>query len=68
MTQWHPQQLHLWPIVAAAMAVIIVNCVVVVDAAATILSLASMVVVKTPSPPLPLTAASIHDKFYCRHQ
>ncbi len=51
MMQLHQQQWLLWPMVAAAMAVIIKNCAVVVDVAATIPSLVSMVVAKITSPP-----------------
>jgi hypothetical protein len=54
--------------VAAVMAVVIVNCAVVVDATATIPSLALMVVAKTPWPPLPSTIASIDNDCYCRRQ
>jgi hypothetical protein len=66
MTQWHWRQWHLWPMVAAAMVVIVFNCAVVVDAAATIPSLLSTVAAKTPLPLLPLTTASIDDDCYCR--
>jgi hypothetical protein len=66
MKQWHLQRLHLWLMVAAAMVVVIVNCAVAVDAAATIPSLASMVAAKRQSMPLPLTAASINMDCYCR--
>jgi hypothetical protein len=43
----------------------ILNCPVVVDAAATILSLALTVAAKTPLPPPPLTTAFIGDGCYC---
>jgi hypothetical protein len=65
MTQWHPQQWHLWPMVAVAMAVVIVNCAAAVDAAATIPSSGLMVAAKTPLHLLPLTTASIADDCYC---
>jgi hypothetical protein len=57
MAQWHPWHWRLWPMVVAAMLVIVVNSAVAVDAATTIPSLALMVAAKTPSPLLPLTAA-----------
>jgi hypothetical protein len=65
MTQWHPQQWQLRPMVAAAMAFIVLNCAAMVDAATTFPSLASMAVAKTPLPPPPSTAASIDDNCYC---
>jgi hypothetical protein len=33
MMQWHYQQWRLWPMVAAVMVVVVVNCAAVVDAA-----------------------------------
>jgi hypothetical protein len=53
--------------VAEAMAVVIVNCAAVVDAAATIPSLASTVAAQMLLPPLPSTAVFINDNFYCCH-
>jgi hypothetical protein len=35
LTQWHPRQWHLWPMVAESMAVVVVNCAAAVDAATT---------------------------------
>ncbi len=66
MKQWHPQQWRLWPMVAAAMAVVIVSCAAVVDATTTVLPLASTAAAKMPLPPLPLTAVSIDNHCYCR--
>jgi hypothetical protein len=67
MPQWYWRQWCLWLMVAAAMAVIVVNFSVVVDAAATILSLGSTAVAKTPLLLPPLTATSINDDCYhCR--
>ncbi len=40
MMQWHRQRWRLRPMVAAAMAVVVVNCTAAVDATATIPSLA----------------------------
>jgi hypothetical protein len=51
--------------VEAAMAVIIINCTPAVDAATTILSLASMAAAKMPLPLPPSTAASINNNCYC---
>jgi hypothetical protein len=65
MMQWHLQQWHLRPMVAAAMAVIVINCAAVVDAVATIPSTVLMVAAKMPLPPSPLTATSINNDFYC---
>ncbi len=65
MTQWHPRQWRLWPMVAAAMAVVIVNCAVAFDATATIPSLVLMAAAKMALLPLPLTATSIDDDYYC---
>jgi hypothetical protein len=53
--------------VVVAMAVVILNYPVAVDAAATIPSLALMVVEKMPLPPPPSTAASIGNDCYCSH-
>jgi hypothetical protein len=64
--RWHPQQWH-WPMVAAVMAVVVVNCATVVDAAATIPSLVLMVAAKTPLPLLPSTATSIENGYYFRN-
>jgi hypothetical protein len=64
MMQWHWRRWHLWPMVAAVMAVVIINCAVAVDATATIPSSALMVVAKTPSPLLPLTLAFIINDCY----
>jgi hypothetical protein len=67
MTQWHWRQWLLWPMVAAAMAVVILNCPAVVDAAAIIPSPALTAAAKTPSPPPPSAAASIgNDCYRCR--
>jgi hypothetical protein len=52
--------------VAAMMVVVVVNCAVAVDAAATIPSLALMAAAEMPLPPLPSTLASINDNCYCR--
>jgi hypothetical protein len=68
MTQWHPRQWHLWPMVLAATAVLVINCAVVVDAAATIPSSALLAAAKTPSPLPPSNAASIDNDCYCCHQ
>jgi hypothetical protein len=65
MTQWHPQQWHLWPMVTVAMGVVVVNCAAAVDAAATIPLSVLMVAAKTPSLPPPWTAASINNNCYC---
>jgi hypothetical protein len=54
--------------VAAAMAVVVLNCLAAVDAAAIIPLLASMAVAKTPLPPPPSAAASIGNECYCSHQ
>ena len=62
-TGWHWQQWLLQPMVAVAMAVIVINCALVVDAAATILSLLWRVAAKTPLPLLPSTVAAVND--YC---
>jgi hypothetical protein len=67
MTQWHPRQWHLCPMVAAAMVVIVVNCAAVVSTAATIPSLPSMAAAKMPLPLPPATAASINNNCYCHH-
>jgi hypothetical protein len=53
---------------AALMVVFVVNCAVVVDAAATIPSLTLTAAAKTPTPPLPSTAASIDNDCYQRRQ
>jgi hypothetical protein len=66
MMQWHLRQWHLGPMVAVVMVVDIVNFAAVADGAFTIPSLTSMAAAKMPSPPLPLTAASINDNCYCR--
>jgi hypothetical protein len=66
MTQWHPQQWCLWPIVVVAMAVFVVSCAAAVDAAATILSLVSMAAAKMQLPLPPSTTASINNSCYCR--
>jgi hypothetical protein len=58
MTQWHQWQWHLW-LMAPAMAVLVINCAAVVDAAATILSLASTVAEKNNIP-----AATIDRHFH----
>jgi hypothetical protein len=68
MMQWHPQRWRLWPMVAAAMVFIIVNCAVAVDAATTNPSLVSMAAANTQSLPLTSTATSIDNDYYCRHQ
>jgi hypothetical protein len=68
MMQWHRQQWHLWPVVVAAMAVIVLNCAAAVDAATTILSSATAAAAKTPSPLPPLTAASIGNDCNCHCQ
>jgi hypothetical protein len=65
MTQWHWQQWPLWPMMAARMAVVVVKCAAVVDAATTIPSLALMAAAKMPLPLPPLTIASIDDDCYC---
>jgi hypothetical protein len=52
--------------VAAAMAVVVVNCSAVVDPNATIPSLASMAAAKTPLPMLPSASAFINNNCYCR--
>jgi hypothetical protein len=57
----------LWLMVAAGMAVVMVNCSSAVDAAATIPSLALTAAAKMPLPLPPSTAASIDNKCYCRH-
>jgi hypothetical protein len=54
--------------VAEAMVIVVVNCAVAVDTAATIPSLTLMVVAKMPSLPPPSTAAPINDNCYCCHQ
>jgi hypothetical protein len=59
MMQWHRQQWLLWLMVAVAMVAVVLNCPMVVDAAATIPSLASMAAAFMPSTPPPSTAASI---------
>jgi hypothetical protein len=64
MSQWHWRQWLLRPMVAAAMAVVILNCPAVVDAASIIPSLASTAVAKTPLLPPPLATASIGDDCY----
>jgi hypothetical protein len=61
MTQRHRRQWCLWPMVAAAMVVVTINCAAVVGATTTIPSLALTKAAKTPLPPLPSTAASIKD-------
>jgi hypothetical protein len=68
MIQWHPLQWGLWPMVAVAMAVFLVNCLVVVDVFTTIPSSALVAAAKTSLPPSPLTTASIINNSYCRHQ
>jgi hypothetical protein len=65
MMQWHQWQWLLRPMVAAAMAVVVLNCPVAVDAAATIPSLASMAAAKKPLPPPPSIIASISNDCYC---
>ncbi len=65
MTKLYPLQWPLRPMVAAAMAVIVVNCAGAVDAATTIPSMASTAVAKTPSPPLPLTMTAFAVIDYC---
>jgi hypothetical protein len=60
------QRWRLWPMVVAAMAEFIVNCVAAVDAAATIPSSTLMAAAKSPSLPPPSTAASINDDRYHR--
>jgi hypothetical protein len=52
--------------VAAAMAVVIVNCAAAVDAVATIPSSTLMAMAKTPLPPLQSIAAFINNDCYCR--
>jgi hypothetical protein len=64
MTQWHWWQWLLLPMVAVAMAVVVLNCPMAVDAAATILSSALTVAAKTPLPPPPSNAASIGNDCY----
>jgi hypothetical protein len=54
--------------VVVAMAVIVLNCPVAVDAAAIILSLALTVAAKTPLLLPPLAATSIGDDCYCSCQ
>ncbi len=66
MVQWHWQQWHLQPMVVVAIAVVIVNCTVAVDATATIPSLALMAAAKMPLLPPPSTIASINDDCYHR--
>jgi hypothetical protein len=61
MMQWHCQQLRLWPMVATAMVVVVVNCAAAVGAAATIPSSALTAAAKMPLPLLPSTATSIED-------
>jgi hypothetical protein len=51
--------------VVAVVAVLIINCAVVVDATATIPSSALMAAAKTPLPPPPSTVASNDDDCYC---
>jgi hypothetical protein len=69
MMQWQHQQWCLWPMVAAAMVVVAVNCAAAVGAAATIPSLELTAVAKTPLPPPGSTAASNEDDCYlCRQQ
>jgi hypothetical protein len=68
MTQWHWQQWRLWPMVAAAMAVVVVNCATAVDATATIPSSVLMTAAKTPLRPPPLIVISIDNDCYCRRR
>ncbi len=67
MMQWHPWQWSLRPMVVAAMAVVVINCAVEVDAATIILSLALMVTAKSPLLPPPSNVSSINNNCYCRH-
>jgi hypothetical protein len=60
MTQWHRQQWRLWQMVAAAMAVVVVNCAAAVDATATIPSSALTAAAKA------ITAAAIDCCFHQR--
>jgi hypothetical protein len=64
MMQWHWRQWLLWPMVAATIMIIILNCPVAVDVTANIPSMALTAAAKTPSLPPPSTAASIGDDFY----
>jgi hypothetical protein len=66
MMQWHWQQWLLRPMVAVAVAVVVLNCPAAVDAANIIPSLTLMVAAKTPLPPPPSAAASIGNDCYCR--
>jgi hypothetical protein len=63
--QWHWRQWHLWPMVAATMAIVVVNCAAAVDAATNIPSSALMVAAKTPLPLLPSTATFKDEDCYC---
>jgi hypothetical protein len=54
--------------VVAAMAVVVLNCPAVVDAAATIPSLASTALAETEFLPPPSTTASIGNDCYCSRQ
>jgi hypothetical protein len=68
MAQLHWQQWCLWPMVAAVMVVIVVNCTLAVDATATIPSSALTAVAKTPLLLPPSTVASANNNCYHRCQ
>jgi hypothetical protein len=65
MMQWNWRQWVLWPMVAVAMAAVVLNCPAVVDAAATIPSLALTAATKMPLPLPPSTTASFGISCYC---
>jgi hypothetical protein len=67
MTQLHWRQWLLWPMVVVAMVVVVLNCPVMVNAAITIPSLASMAVAKMPLPLPTLPTAFIGNDCYCSH-
>jgi hypothetical protein len=66
MTQWHWRKWRLQPMAAVAVAIVLVNCTVAVDAAATIPSSVLTGAAKMPLPLPQSTTASINDDCYRR--